>query len=423
MHYSRKGFRNLLNKNINFPITVIKFGGSSVADADKIKNIAKIIKIKTEARLKAVVIVSAMGRSTNKLIELSKEMSEDPNARELDVLLSTGELVTSTLLSMHLNHLNIKTISLNGIQAGIRTDDKYGRAKIADIDTTRINRELKNNDVVVVAGFQGFSDRNDVTTLGRGGSDTTAVAMAAALKLKNCEIYTDVSGVYTADPRLCERAKPIERIGYEEMLELAITGAKVLHPRSIEVASFNNIDILVKNTFDPKAKGTIIQSESKMENINKVRGIAHQEKIGKITIKGIPDKPGIASSVFKPLSKENIPVDTIVQNSSSNNLTDVTFTVTTEDYQKAKIVAGSMIKKIGASEVTGTDDIGSVSVIGTGMTSTPGYAATMFEALSKENINIEIISTSEIRITCVIKKIRVNDAVNALHNAFKLDIE
>ncbi len=404
-------------------IEVIKFGGSSVADANKIKHVANIIKEKANNNVKVVVVVSAMGGSTDKLIALANEVSQEPNPRELDVLLSTGEIVTSTLLSMQLNTISIQSISLTGIQAGIRTDDAYGRARISEINTGRIIKELKNKDVVVIAGFQGFSDEQDVTTLGRGGSDTTAVALAVALKADTCEIYTDVSGVYTADPRLCNKARPLTQIGYEEMLEMATTGAKVIHSRAVEVAAINHMPLIVKNTFELLQKGTIIQSESNMENINKVRGIAHQNQVGKITIKGVPDKPGIASSVFQPLAEANIPVDTIVQNSSTENLTDLTFTVANEDLKKAINVSEKTVKTIGAADLNSTNEVGSVSIIGTGMTSSPGYAARMFQTLFTKKVNIEIISTSEIRITCVVHKDSVKTAINALHDAFELDVE
>jgi len=404
-------------------IKVIKFGGSSVADADKIKHVAAIVKTKVKKKLKVIVVVSAMGESTDALINLANQVSDDPDPRELDVLLSTGEIITSTLLTIELNALKIPSISLNGIQAGIRTDDAYGRARIADINTSRILKEFTDKEVVVVAGFQGFSDEHDVTTLGRGGSDTTAVALAVAVKAKACEIYTDVSGVFTADPKLCKNARPLEQIGYEEMLELATTGARVIHSRAVEVAATNQMPLLVKNTFEHTHRGTIIHSESNMENVNKVRGIAHQNQVGKITIKGVPDKPGIASGVFKPLADANIPVDTIVQNSSSDNLTDLTFTVAKEDLTKAKKVSEKTIGEIGAANIDVTDRVGSVSIVGTGMTSSPGYAATMFDALYNSNVNIEIISTSEIRITCVINKDSVETAINALHDAFKLEVE
>ena len=404
-------------------IEVIKFGGSSVADANKIKHVSSIIKEKVHKNTKIVVVVSAMGGSTDKLITLANKVSKEPNPRELDVLLSTGEIVTSTLLSMQLNTISIPSISLTGIQAGIRTDDAYGRARISEINTSRIMKELKNKEVVVIAGFQGFSDEQDVTTLGRGGSDTTAVALAVALQTNICEIYTDVSGVYTADPRLCNKARPLSQIGYEEMLEMATTGARVIHSRAVEVAAINEMPLIVKSTFELSQKGTIIQSESNMENINKVRGIAHQTQVGKITIKGVPDKPGIASSVFQPLAEANIPVDTIVQNSSSENLTDLTFTVASEDFKKAIDVSTKTVKSIGASALDFTDEVGSVSIIGTGMTSSPGYAAQMFDTLFTKKVNIEIISTSEIRITCVVNKDSVKTAVNALHDAFKLDVE
>ena len=400
---------------------VQKYGGSSVATADHIKRVAQRIAQRRRRGDDVVAVVSAMGDTTDDLIELARQINTHPSTREMDVLLSTGEIVSSTLLSMALHVEGLDAISLTGAQAGIHTDEVYGRARIAAIDTARLERELGAGRVVIVAGFQGISENFDVTTLGRGGSDTTAVALAAALHADACEIYTDVAGIFTADPRVCPQARPLRDIGYEEMLELATTGARVMHARAVEVGAIYAVDILVASTFDAAAPGTLIHRETTMEQGNKVRGIAHQERIAKVTVRRVPDSPGIAARIFEPLAAANISVDTIVQNASVEDLTDLTFTVAPGDLEAALAVVNALLPVIGGGGVVSAPDLGTVSVVGTGMASAPGYAALMFRTLFDNQINIEMISTSDIRITCVVDAARVGDAVRALHAAFELD--
>ena len=400
---------------------VQKYGGSSVATAEHIQRVARRIADRRRAGDEVVAVVSAMGDTTDDLIELARRINTKPNPREMDVLLSTGEIVSSTLLSMALDAEGLDAISLTGAQAGIRTDQVYGRARIAEIETARLERELGAGRVVIVAGFQGISENFDVTTLGRGGSDTTAVALAAALKADACEIYTDVAGIFTADPRVCPQARPLRDIGYEEMLELATTGARVMHARAVEVGAIYNVNILVASTFDATAPGTLIHRETTMEQGNKVRGIAHQDHIAKVTVRRVPDQPGIAARIFEPLATAGVSVDTIVQNASVEDLTDLTFTVAPGDLERALEVIHALLPTIGGGGVVSAPDLGTVSVVGTGMASAPGYAARMFRTLFDHQINIEMISTSDIRITCVVDAHRVADAVRALHAAFELD--
>ena len=401
---------------------VQKFGGSSVASAEHIKHVANRISNRASRGDKIVVVVSAMGDTTDDLNRLALSMTQNPDPREMDVLLSTGEMITSTLLSMGLNDLGVNAISLSGAQAGIITDDVFGRARISEIKTDRINSELEKGRVVIVAGFQGISSDFDVTTFGRGGSDTTAVALAAALEASQCEIYTDVAGIYTADPRICSSARPLREIGYEEMLEMASTGARVMHARAVEIGELYDVPILVTSSFDEDANGTLIHREITMEQGNKVRGVAHQDKVAKVTVRGVPDQPGIAVHLFGPLAVANVSVDTIVQNASVENLTDMTFTIAPEDLTAALKVVDEVKISLGALEILSETDLGTVSIIGTGMASAPGFAALMFKTLYENNINIEMISTSDIRITCVVKADRVQDAVEALHSTFELDI-
>ena len=402
---------------------VQKYGGSSVADAERITHVARRIADRAAGGDRVVAVVSAMGDTTDRLIALANEVTSNPRPRELDMLFSTGEAVSSTLLSMALHELGSDAISLSGVQAGIRTDAVFGRARIAGIETARIERELAAGRIVIVAGFQGASDDFDVTTLGRGGSDTTAVALAAALHADRCEIYTDVAGVYSADPRICPRARPLRDIGYEEMLELAATGARVVHARAVEVGALYGVPILVASTFDSEAPGTLIHEESTMEQGNKVRGIAHEQAIAKITVRGVPDRPGVAAQLFTPLAEAGVSVDTIVQNASVESLTDMTFTVDRGDAEPALRVVESILPQLEASEVVVDADLGSVSIVGTGMSTSPGFAARMFRTLFEHAINIELISTSEIRITCIVRAAQVGDAVRALHDAFDLDRE
>jgi len=402
---------------------VQKYGGSSVASADHIKRVAQRVASRRKAGDDVVVVVSAMGDTTDELYDLAAQMTSSPHPREMDVLLSTGETITSTLLSMALHELGVDAVSLSGAQAGIKTTAVFGGARISGIHTDRIEAELAQGRVVIVAGFQGISDDLDITTFGRGGSDTTAVALAAALDDSTCEIYTDVAGIFTADPRICPKARPLRDIGYEEMLELATTGARVMHARAVEVGELYDVAIRVASSFDEKAPGTLIHRETTMEQGNKVRGIAHQDHTAKVTVRGVPDRPGIAAHLFEPLADASVSVDTIVQNASVEKLTDMTFTVAPDDLAAALRVVDQVKAELGAAEVVSEPDLGTVSVVGTGMASAPGFAARMFKTLHEAGINIDMISTSDIRITCVIASAQVGDAVRALHDAFELDRE
>jgi aspartate kinase len=401
-------------------IIVQKYGGSSVADVDKIRNVARrAIKAKEKGN-NVVVVVSAMGKTTDGLIALARQVTDHPDVRELDVLLSTGELVSSTLLAMALKSMGHDAVSLSGAQAGIMTDAVYTKARIIDIEVKRMKKELKANKIVIVAGFQGITSEDDVTTLGRGGSDTTAVALAIALKADICETYTDVDGVYTADPRIVPEARKVKELGYEEMMELASSGAKVLHLRCVELGEMYDMPILVASSFTD-APGSLIHGGMEMETRAKVRGIALDQNVAKVTILGVPDKPGIASTVFDALAKANVSVDTIVQNASVERITDLTFTVAKSDLDQAIRVVEPVVKSIGAKGCVADSKLGKVSIIGIGMQNTPGYAAKMFRALYDAGINIELITTSEIRITCIIHEDKAKEAVKALHRAFELD--
>jgi aspartate kinase len=402
-------------------LIVQKYGGTSVADAGRIQNVARRIAASASAggdRL--VVVVSAMGDTTDDLLALARQINDQPEARELDVLLSTGETVSMTLLAMALHAMGMEAVSLSGAQAGLRTDTVHGKARILALEPARIQRELERGRVVIVAGFQGVSEELDVTTLGRGGSDTTAVALAAALGAERCEIYTDVDGVYTTDPRVEPSARKLRDISYEEMLELSAMGAKVLHPRAVELGAVYDIPIVVASSFSEEP-GTLIHGGVTMEQFNKVRSIAHDLDVAKVTVRGVPDRPGIAAGIFEPLAEHHISVDTIVQNASVEKLTDLTFTVSVDDLRKAAPIVERLAKEIGAAEVVTDDGLGKVSIVGTGMLSAPGYAARMFRTLSDAGVNMEMISTGEIRITCIIGRPDVEKAVQALHKAFELE--
>jgi aspartate kinase len=401
-------------------IVVQKYGGSSVANAEKIRNIARRVSESYKKGNKVVVVVSAMGDTTDDLIELANQINPSPEPREMDLLLSTGEIVSCTLLAMALHAAGFRAVALSGPQAGISTDSSFSRARITGIEPRRIIKELDKGNIVIVAGFQGLTAENDIATLGRGGSDTTAVALAASLKAKICEIYTDVEGVYTADPRVVPEALKLDEIGYEEMLEMATSGARVMHHRSVELGQEYNMPILVASSIVDKP-GTIIHGGRNMEARNKVRGIAHDMDVAKITITGVPDRPGIAAAIFMPLAKAGISVDTIVQNASANNITDLTFTIIKNDLTRAMEIIKPVAKEINAMECLSDSNLGKVSIIGTGMQNTPGYAAKMFQTLSTQSINIQLITTSEIRITCIIAEDKVKEAVKALHKAFELD--
>ena len=400
---------------------VQKYGGSSVANAERIKAVAERIACLVQAGNRLVVVVSAMGHTTDELIDLAAQMTDKPEPREMDLLLSTGEIVSSTLLAMALRHLGCPAVALSGAQAGIGTDRRYGRARILKVDPHRIERELEAGNVVIVAGFQGITEEMDITTLGRGGSDTTAVALAAALGAERCEIYTDVEGVYTADPRVEPRARKLPEISYEEMLELATYGAKVMHNRAVELGAVYRVPIYVASSF-AESPGTLIHGgPNMMEQRNKVMGIAQDTNVARITIRGVPDRPGIAAALFEPLGEAGISVDTIVQNASVERLTDLTFTVSRSDLDRALEIVQPLAAGIGAPEVLADTHLAKVSVVGSGMISGPGYAGRMFRALYDAGINIELITTSEIRITCLIDAGKAADAVRALHTAFELE--
>ncbi|MCX6024434.1 MAG: aspartate kinase [Chloroflexi bacterium] len=402
-------------------LIVQKYGGSSVADAERIRNVARRVARTADEGNGVVVVVSAMGKTTDGLIALARQVAARPREREMDMLLSTGEIMSIALLSMALHDMGYEAISLTGAQAGIRTDSLHSRARIQQIDPERMFAELREGKVVIVAGFQGMSEEEDVTTLGRGGSDTTAVALAAALKADRCEIYTDVEGVYSADPRLAPEARKLKEIHYEEMLELASWGAKVMHNRSVELGAVYNVPIMVLSSFTD-APGTLIHGgASTMEVRNKVRGIAHDLNVAKITVVGVPDQPGIAASLFEPLADAGLSVDSIVQNAGLNNVADLSFTVARSDLEKAMELVRPVAERIRARECVADPRLAKVSIVGAGIQNAPGYAARMFRSLFDAGINIELITTSEIRITCIIRDDKAAEAVQALHRAFGLD--
>ena len=406
-------------------VLVQKYGGTSVGDAEKIRHVAGRIAAARRAGNSIAVVVSAMGDTTDRLIELAESISAAPDPRELDVLLSTGELVSCTLVTMALREIGEQAVSMSGAQAGIRTDTAHGSASIVEFDAERVQQALDAGRIVIVAGFQGVTHEMDVTTLGRGGSDTTAVALAAALGAERCEVYTDVDGIYTADPRIVPDARKLSEIGYEEMLELASYGAK-MHPRSIELAAWYNTPVLVASSARD-VPGTLIHEVAPegegMEVANKVRGVTYERGVARITLRAVPDRPGIAAAVFEPLAESNISVDTIVQNASAERLTDLSFTVDRTDLRAALEVTEGVAGTIGAGECVSHDNLGQVSIVGTGMQNAPGVAAVMFSALAEAGVNIEMITTSQIRITCVVDEAQVNDAVRTLHDAFELGEE
>jgi aspartate kinase len=398
---------------------VQKYGGSSVATAAKIQRIAARIAAQPR-RGGLVAVVSAMGDTTDRLTRLAGRISKDPPARELDTLLSAGETVTAPLLAIALHELGVPALSLSGAQAGIRTSPSHTRAHILDVVPTRVIAELKQGRVVVVAGFQGVNEALDVTTLGRGGSDTTAVALAAALDARECEINTDVRGVYTADPRIVPEAQLVTSIGYDEMIELASLGAQVMHPRAIEIAELYELPVRVRGTFDDAA-GTLISRKPKMEQKKRVRGIASEEKVAKLTLIGVPDRPGVAAGIFTPLADAGISVDVIIQNVSQHGVTDLSFTVAAADLAAAEKIVRRVAADIKAEGLATDRKVAKVSIVGTGMLGQPGIAARMFRCLADAGINIDMISTSEIRITCIVSRDRAKDAVRALHKAYQLD--
>lgn len=401
-------------------LVVQKFGGTSVADVDKIKNVAAKVIREKKAGNEVVVVLSAMSGETDKLIALAHKATEFPDEREYDALISTGEQVTVTLLAIVLNSLGYRAKSFLGSQVKFLTDNAHKRARILSVDTEIIRKELKQGTIVVVAGFQGVDKDNNITTLGRGGSDTSAVALAAVLNADQCDIYTDVDGVYTTDPNICNKARRIDKISYDEMLEMAMTGAKVLQPRSVEMAKKYDVPIYVKSTFSDEG-GTLVTKEDKDMEREILSGITYDRDQAKITVVHVPDKPGVAAMLFTPLSQQNIIVDMIIQNVSLEGFTDVTFTVSKKDLTEAQKIIQKTAETIGAKKVEVDDQVSKVSIIGVGMASHAGVAAKMFSALADEGINIMMISTSEIKISCIIQRKYTELAIMVLHDTFGLE--
>ena len=403
-------------------LVVQKYGGTSVANIEKIENVAKRVINTKEAGNEVVVVVSAMAGETDRLIDLAHSASEKPNEREYDALISTGEQVTVSLLAITLNKMGYKARSFLGHQVKIVTDEAHNKARILSVDTKTINDELKKGTVVVVAGFQGIDPEGNITTLGRGGSDTSAVALAAALQADICEIYTDVDGIYTTDPDICPKARKLKKICYEEMLEMASAGAKVLHPRSVELAKKYGVPVQVRSSVNDNG-GTLVTKEDKEMEKVVVSGVTYDRDQAKVTVVRVPDRPGIAARLFTPLSDQNIIVDMIIQNASIEGYTDLTFTVSKKDIVDVKKMLEIAAQDIGAEKVEFDENISKVSIVGVGMRSHAGVASRMFATLAKEGINILMISTSEIKISCVIETKYTELAVMALHDAFKLEKE
>jgi aspartate kinase len=404
-------------------IIVMKFGGTSVGDTDKIKRVAeKVIKTR-ESGNDVVVVVSAMGKTTDELISIATMISQEPSRREMDMLLSTGEQVSISLLSMAIQARGYDCVSLTGSQAGIVTDEVYSNAKILNINNTRMMKEIRNNNILIIAGFQGITTGGDISTLGRGGSDTTAVAVAAALAAKYCEIYTDVDGVFSTDPNIVIEAGKIGQLSYEEMLELASSGAKVLHLRAVEFAKKHNVVLHVRSSFNDN-EGTWIMDDAKItEKMERplITGVTYDTNEVKISVFGLKDIPGIASKLFGALAAQNINVDLIVQNVSERGSATISFTIKSEDINLVKKVLENLKNSLGFADFNMDPDVAKVSIVGAGMQTHPGVAARMFEVLANNDINIEMISTSPIRISCVIRKDKVKLAVKILHSSFKLD--
>jgi aspartate kinase len=399
---------------------VYKFGGTSVGTVERIKIVAEHVKKARDLGDQIVVVVSAMSGETNRLVAMAKALQETPDERETDVLLSTGEQVTVALLSMALQELGCDACSYTGSQVKILTDSSHTKARIREIDDTRIRADLNEGKVVVVAGFQGVDEHGNITTLGRGGSDTTAVALAAALKADECHIYTDVDGVYTTDPRVEPKARRLDKITFEEMLEMASLGSKVLQIRSVEFAGKYNVALRVLSSFK-EGNGTLITYEESQVESALISGIAFNRDEAKLTITGVPDLPGVAYKILGPIADANIEIDMIIQNIADDKTTDFTFTVNRNDYPRAKALLDKTCAELGARNVTGDDSIVKVSIVGVGMRSHAGIASTMFKALADEGINIRMISTSEIKISVVVDEKYLELAVRALHAAFKLD--
>ena len=405
-------------------IVVQKFGGSSVADAEKIKNVAKNVIREKELGNDVLVVVSAMGKTTDGLVKLAREISENPDPREMDMLLSTGEGVSIALLAMALQEMGYKAKSMNAMQVGILTENIHQNARIKEICTDKIREAFDNDEIVIIAGFQGITEDNEITTLGRGGSDTSAVALAGVLKAKRCDIYTDVDGIYTADPRVVPNASMIKEISYGEMLEMARVGAKVLHPRSVETAQNFDIPIRVRSTFHPENEGSLVTPAKNIEYVKHVRGVVADKSQVRVVFSCVPDTPGIAAKLFRRLTEENISVDMILQSYArrQNKSNDITFTLSEEDYKRAGDVLWKIREEIGAIEVHINEDIAKVSIVGAGMADQSGIAATMFEAIAGIGVNIKMIATSEIKISCLVSRGEADRCVQAICKAFDLEV-
>lgn len=403
-------------------LIVQKYGGTSVGSTEKIKAVARRVIEQHKLGNRIIVVLSAMSGETDRLTGLAHEIQRMPNLREMDMLLATGEQITVALFAMAINEAGFAAISLLGNQVAIRTDTMHTKARIETIDSGLINKYLDQGKIVTIAGFQGVTDTGDITTLGRGGSDTTAVALAAAMKADACEIYTDVEGVYTTDPNICSQARKIDRISYDEMLELASLGAKVLDIRSVGLAKRYSVPVHVRSTFSENIGTWVVEEEKIMESML-VSGITYSKNEARITIKKVPDQPGIAAKIFLPISDAGILVDMIIQNTHDGKLTDMTFTVLRRDYDRAMEILKSVAKEINAEAVTGDKGIAKISIVGVGMRNQPGIASTMFQILAKEGINMMMVSTSEIKVSCIIAEKYTELAVRALHDAFALDKE
>jgi len=400
-------------------VIVQKYGGTSVGSAARIRRVCRRIAASVKRGDKVVVVVSAMGHTTDRLIALAQSVNAEPPARELDMLVANGETITAPLVAMCLQGMGVPALSLSGLQAGVRTSAHHSKARIRDIKPDRILEALRAGQVPVVAGFQGVTEDLEVTTLGRGGSDTTAVALAAALKADACEIFTDVDGIYTADPRVVPKARKLTHIRYDEMLELAAVGARVMHPRAVEIGEVYGVPIHVRSSFHDGV-GTMIVAQVPMEERQRVRGIAQETNVAKITVLGVQDKPGVAAAIFEPLGKAGISVDVIVQNVGRSGHTDLTFSVAQTDLKAAEKLVKIAAKTVGG-RVSSAGGIAKLSIVGTGMLGMPGIAGRMFRALADARINIKMISTSEIRITCLMSKDQVEKGVRVLHKTFDLD--
>ena len=404
------------------PLIVEKYGGTSVGTSERIHAVADRVAASHRAGENLVVVLSAMAGETNRLLKLAHEIDPEADARETDVLVSTGEQVTIALLTIALHKLDVPARSYTGGQVRILTDNVYGKARILDIDADMVRTDIEQRNVVVVAGFQGVDREGNITTLGRGGSDTTAVAMAAALQADECRIYTDVDGVYTADPRIVPEARRLERITVEEMLELSSLGAKVLQTRSVELAGKYKVPLRVLSSFEP-GNGTLITHEANEMEQPLIAGIAYNRDEAKLTIRGVPDRPGVASTIFGQISDAHVNVDMIIQNVAQDGTTDLTFTVNRSEYTHARSILEKISTQLKAREVVGDDQLAKISIVGVGMRSHVGIASTMFEAMATEGINIELISTSEIKISIGVADRYVELAVRALHKAFGLDVQ